>query len=131
MEAKPDAVLPYLTGSPGENFLAAAGHRDQPALSGALCLEIEPGRLPAELADEIVFQGCLSHICLIERRFKSRCFMGHKHAQMGRGGKGIALYVVDGELKAWKTVDPRKGFVGRIASPVNGEKEGSELLRTL
>ena len=120
LEPGDDPLLGDLAGGPGQDLRPWMANSDEAALSRALGLKIEPGDLLVELAHQVILQGPLLVDLVKERRRIAGPGMGHKNAELGGGGKGIPLHVVDGQSIIRKIIGPLSRLVGRVASSVNG-----------
>ena len=102
-----------------QHLRPAAADRDQAALARSFGLEGELGRPAAKLAGQLVLEGQTAAPGLIQGPGKARRLSAHMDAELGGGGKGVPLYMVDGQHIPRELVRPPGVFIGRIAPPVD------------
>ena len=106
-------------GGPLQHLLAAPADRDEAAVSRALGLKGGLGRPPAKLAGERILKGDAPAGGLIELPGESGLLSVHMDAQFGGSGKGVPLYVVDGQHVGGELIGAPGVLIGRIALPVD------------
>ncbi len=106
-------------GGPLQHLLAAPADRDEAAVSRALGLKGGMGRPPAKLAGERVLKGDAPAGSLPELPGESGLLSVHMDAQFGGSGKGVPLYVVDGQHVGGELIGAPGVLIGRIALPVD------------
>ena len=88
-------------------------------MSRALGLKGGLGRPPAKLAGERILKGNAPAGGLIELPGESGLLSVHMDAQFGGSGKGVPLYVVDGQHVGGELIGAPGVLIGRIALPVD------------
>ena len=120
MEAENHAALRQNpAGAALENFLAAAAHGNETALSGAFGLEGKFSGFPGEGAGQKILQSDPPVGAVIVFFGKSCHLRRHMDAHVRGRGEGIALYMVDGQDISPELVTARRVLVGGIALMVD------------
>jgi len=91
----------------------------------------EAGRLPVEASEHIVIQRrSVPPEGIAVLREASRPLV-HRDAELGRGGKGVALDVFDVQNVGPKGPTARQGLVCGVASVVDGAQIGAQFFQCL
>lgn len=120
LKAGGDAVLVTLAGSAGKDFRSRTAGGDEAAFSGALCFKIKPGDFAGKLADQVIFKSGPLPGRIKKRGRITGLLMGNGDADLGRGGEGVSLNVVNGQYISPEGIGTLSRFISRIAFVVNG-----------
>lgn len=110
-----------------QDLLPAAADRDLPAVSRALGPEGHGFRLPGEPTGQRILKRDPLNRSSVEGRRKSRSASPHVNTDFGGGGKGVPLYMVDGQHIVRELVCAFGVFVGRVALPVDSGQQVSQV----
>ena len=119
----------HLAIRPLQHLLAGRGDGQNSAFAGALGLPGKPSRLPGKAPEQIILQ-CRPVPWSFPALGREACgFAVKRHAELGGGGKGIALDVFNVQHIGSKGPAPRQGFVGRVAPVINGTQGRTQFFR--
>ena len=103
------------------------GDRDQTAFSGAFCPETVSGNQFFKFSGEKILKSDPGDRRPEAEIRKSGFFSGNRNTYVGRGGKRISLYMINGQKIVRKAIDSFQTFIGWIAFPVYRRKLLSKL----
>ncbi len=129
IEAQGDGPGAHLAIRPLQHLLAGDGNGQHTAFARTPGLPGEPPHLAAEAPEKVVLQGGTVPRGLPAKSWEARSFAIHRHTELGGGGEGIALDMLDVQDIFSKRPAPSQGFVGGIASVVDGAQGGPQSFR--
>ena len=96
LKARRNGICPDLTGRAGQDLLPRAAGCDQAALAGAFGFKIKARDLARKAAQKVILQGGFLKALIEIFGRKAGGLMAYGYADLGRGGKGIPLHMVNG-----------------------------------